>query len=147
MVNMHLSEIVLIDMSLDWSQIHYLAPTLVFVENLYLVRNNCSKICSEFSISKEHFKNLRYLNLEQNGIESWEEVAGFRVLNELQYLIVNKNKISSIHNRPGFRGLKSISFEDNLITDWKSFDQLNEFECRLSQIRCAGNPVMNQGET
>ena len=60
-----------------------LAPTLVYVENLYLVRNNCSKICSEFTIDKNHFKHLRYLNLEQNNITSWDEVAGFRVLNEL----------------------------------------------------------------
>jgi len=95
------------------------------------VRNNCSKICSKFEISKQNFKNLRYLNLEQNGIESWDELAGFRVLNDLHYLIVNKNKISNIYNRPGFRNLKSLSFEDNLISTWDSFDQLNKFDCML----------------
>ena len=46
MVNTHLSELVLIDMSLDWSQIDILAPCFTFVENLFLVRNNCSQICS-----------------------------------------------------------------------------------------------------
>jgi hypothetical protein len=44
------------------------------VEKLFLVRNNCSKICSEYQINKDHFKHLRYLNLEQNGIASWDEL-------------------------------------------------------------------------
>ena len=94
----------------------------MYVEKLFLVRNNCSKICSEFKINKDNFKHLRYLNLEQNGIESWDEVEGFRVLNELQHLIVNKNKIPSIVQKSGFRGLKYLSFDENLINDWKSFD-------------------------
>jgi len=64
MVNTQLSELILIDMSLEWSQIDILAPTLIYVEQLYLVRNNCKKICSQFKISKDYFKNLRYLNLE-----------------------------------------------------------------------------------
>ena len=127
MVATHLHELVLIDMSLDWSQIDILSPTLIYVESLFLVRNNCSKICSEYKINKQIFKNLRYLNLEQNGIESWEEVAGFNVLNDLKHLIINKNQISSISYVPGFRGLKMLSFEDNLVNDWRTFDQLNEF--------------------
>lgn len=32
MINPYLKELVLIDMSLDWSQIDVLAPTLVYVE-------------------------------------------------------------------------------------------------------------------
>jgi len=119
-------------MSLDWSQIDILAPTLIYIEQLYLVRNNCSKISSEYQISKEYFKNLRYLNLEQNGIESWDELTGFGVLRELKFLIVNKNKIQNIHyNKRGFRGLKSLSFEDNLISSWKTFDELNRFDCKI----------------
>ena len=91
MVHTHLSELVLIDMSLDWATIDILAPALLYVEKLYLVRNNCRKICSEFKINKLHWKHLRYLNLEGNNIESWDEIEGFRVLNELTHLIVNKN--------------------------------------------------------
>ena len=62
-------------------------------------------------------------------------------------MIVNKNKIEHIHNKPGFRGLKSLSFEDNLINNWKTFDELNEFECRLQQIRCGGNPIVKEDDT
>jgi len=39
MINLFLNEIVLIDMSLDWSQIDILAPLFIYVENLHLVRN------------------------------------------------------------------------------------------------------------
>jgi hypothetical protein len=56
-------------------------------------------------------------------------------------LIVNKNYIKSIYHKPGFRGLKYLSFEDNLISDWGTFDQLNEFDCRIEEVRAAGNPI------
>lgn len=144
LVPCHLHELVLIDMSLEWSQIDILSPALIYVENLYLVRNNCKKISSEFTINKDLFKNLRYLNLEQNGIESWDELAGFRVLPNFKHLVVTKNKIPSIYHRPGFRGLKTLMFDDNLINDWKSFDALNEFESLITEVRCAGNPIMEE---
>ena len=82
-MHQHLSELVLIDMALEWSQIDILSPTLLYVENLFLVRNNCSHICTKFSIDKDTYKNLRFLNLEQNGIASWDELVGLRVLNDL----------------------------------------------------------------
>lgn len=142
----HLHELVLIDMSLDWGQIDILAPTLVYVENLYLVRNNCKHICSKYEINKDYFKNLRYLNLEENGIESWDELAGFRKLNDFQYLIVNKNLIREIYYKPGFRSLTQLSFDDNLISTWKTFDELNQFESMISQIRCANNPITKEAD-
>lgn len=122
LVATNLFELVLIDCSLEWSQIDILAPALLYVENLLLARNNCKKICSEFEISKTYWKNLRFLNLEQNGIESWDELAGFRALDGLQKLIVNKNLIKEIYRKPGFRDLRYLSFEDNLISDWKSLN-------------------------
>jgi len=122
LVHTHLHELVLIDMGLDWSQLDILAPTLIFIERLFLVRNNCSKICTKYAIDKKLWTNLRYLNLEQNNIESWDELAGFRHLNGMTHLIVNKNLIREIYYKPGFRGLKYLSFEDNLVSDWKSFD-------------------------
>jgi hypothetical protein len=85
---------------------------------------------------------LRYLNLEQNGISSWDEISGLRVLNGLTHLILNKNKIPSIYYKPGFKGLKYLSFDENLINDWKSFDQLDAFDCKIEQIRANGNPIM-----
>jgi len=87
-----------------------------------LVRNNCRKICSQFEISKDHWKNLRVINLEQNGIESWDEIVGFRVLNDLQKIIVNKNLMKEIYRKPGFKNLFYLSVEDNLINEWSTLD-------------------------
>ena len=123
-----------------------LSPTLTYVESLYLVRNNCKRICSEHKIDKQVWKNLRYLNLEQNGIESWDELVGFRELNDLRQLIVNKNQIKAIYHKPGFRGLRQFSFEHNQLRSFKSFDALNLFDSRIEQIRCQGNPVIMAGK-
>ena len=46
LVHPHLYEVVFIDMGLDWSQIDILAPALIYVEHMHLVRNYCSKISS-----------------------------------------------------------------------------------------------------
>ena len=69
MIHTHLYEIVLIEMGLDWSQIMILAPTLLYVENLHLCRNYCSKISSIHQIPVDHFKLLKFINLEENGID------------------------------------------------------------------------------
>jgi hypothetical protein len=64
MINPHLKELILIDMALDWSQIDVLAPTLVYVEQIHLVRCHCKHISSKYQINKDHFKNLKFINLE-----------------------------------------------------------------------------------
>jgi hypothetical protein len=64
LVPLHLKELVLIDMSLDWGQIDILSPAFVYVEELFLVRNNCKEISSKYKIDKDVWKNLRMLNLE-----------------------------------------------------------------------------------
>ena len=45
----------------------------------------------------------------------------------LKRLTLNKNRIRSIYYKPGWRDLYMLSMEDNLIDNWESFDQLNEF--------------------
>jgi hypothetical protein len=64
LIHPFLTELVLIDMGLDWSQIDILAPTFVYVEQLHLVRNKCNKICTQYEISKDSFRNLKFINLE-----------------------------------------------------------------------------------
>lgn len=34
-----------------------------------------------------------------------------------------------------------------MISDWKSFDAINEFDARTHTIRCAGNPVTTEKMT
>jgi len=143
MINPYLKELILIDMALDWSQVDILAPTLVYIEQLHLVRCSCKHVSTKYHISKDFFKNLKFINLEQNGIESWDEVVGFRTLPVLKRLTVSKNKIREVYHKPGFNDLYMVAIEDNLITDWKSFDNLNEFKS-ISALRCGGNPIFEK---
>lgn len=140
MINPHLKELILIDMGLTWDQIDTLMPTLVYIEQLHLVRNQCSEICSKFEIKKDYFKNLKFLNLEQNAIKSWDEVSGFRVLQNLKRLTMTKNLLREVKYQPGWNDLYVIKLEDNLIDSWNSFDELNKFK-GIKQIRYQRNPI------
>ena len=117
-IHTHLFELVFIDMALDWAQIEILAPALVYCEHLHLVKNNCSKISSIGKVPKEHFKLLKFINLEDNNIESWDEIVEFRHLPSLKRITLNKNKIKDIYYKPGFNELYMLSIEDNLINNW-----------------------------
>ena len=108
-----------------------------------MVRCHCKQISSKYTISKEFFKNLKFINLEQNGIESWDEVVGFRNLPVLKRMTLSKNKIRHITYKPGFYDLYMLTIEDNLITDWNSFDNINAYK-KITHVRCAGNPVVEQ---
>ena len=110
------------------------------------MRNKCSKVCSEYTISKEHFQNLKFINLEQNGIDSWDEIVGFRNLPNLRRITVSKNSIKEIYYKPGFNDLYMLTFEDNLINNWKTFDAINEYKA-IRTLRCTGNPILEQAAT
>jgi Leucine-rich repeat (LRR) protein len=83
---------------------------------------------------------LKFINLEDNGIESWDEVVGFRTLPNLKRLTLNKNKIKSIYAKDGFRSLDTLAINDNLIDSWTSFDELNNFPC-IKSLKASGNPI------
>ena len=86
---------------------------------------------------------MKFINVEQNGIESWDELIGFRNLPVLKRITVSKNKIKEIYHKPGFYDVYMLTMEDNLISDWSSFDALNQFK-QLSVLRCGGNPVLEK---
>ena len=102
LIHTSIFELVLIDMGLDWSQIDILAPVMCYIENLHLCQNQCSRIFTQFKLPKEHFKLLKFVNLEENCIESWDEVDEFRRLPNLKRLTLNKNKIANITYRQGW---------------------------------------------
>ena len=83
---------------------------------------------------------LKFINLEGNHIESWDEVIEFRHLQNLKRLTLNKNKIKNIYYKPGFNELYMLSMEENLIDNWQSFDALNEFPC-IKNLRMLNNPI------
>ena len=63
----------------------------------------------------------------------------------LKRLTLNKNRIKEITYRQGWPQLYVLSIEDNLIDNFKVFDQLNEFPM-IKNIRVNGNPIMHTNE-
>jgi hypothetical protein len=96
-----------------------------------------------YKVPTDHFKLLKFINLENNGIESWDELDGFRHLENLKRITLNKNYISKITYKPGWNELFMISIEDNLIGDFESFDELNKFHT-VKNLRPLGNPVFKE---
>lgn len=88
---------------------------------------------------------MKFINLEANGIASWEEVSEFRNLPNLKRLTLNKNPIKNVTYKPGWRDLLMLSMEDCEIDNWHSFDELNEFPT-LKQLRVNGNPIMQSSK-
>ena len=86
---------------------------------------------------------LKFINLENNNIDSWDEIVEFRHLERLTKLILNKNKIQKIYFKPGFKELKYLSIEDNIINNWASFNAINEFQ-QIKELRMNGNPILEE---
>ena len=72
------------------------------IQKLVLGRNKISKISSEFKIDPENFESLTVLNLQENGIESWDELVGLSGIQFLRWLNLIDNKIPEIYRVPGF---------------------------------------------
>lgn len=140
LINPHLKVLVLIGMHLDWSQIDIISPTLTYVEELHLCRNNCKIISSAYDISKDVWRHLKYINLEENNIDDWEEIQGFRKLEKVKKLGLGINQIKEIRYRPGFSELTTVDIYENLIDNWESIDQLNEYK-EITRLRIADNPL------
>lgn len=140
LINPYLKVLVLIGMHLDWSQIEAISPTLTYIEELHLCKNKCSKISSEYEISKDTWKHLKYINLEENNISDWEEIQGFRKLEKVRKLGLGLNQIRTIKYRPGFNELFAIDIQENLIDNWESIDQLNEYK-EIKRLRISDNPL------
>lgn len=118
---------------------------LCYIENLHLCKNQCSHIFTQYKLQKEHFKLLKFVNLEENGIDNWDEVDEFRRLPNLKRLTLNKNHIQKIVYRQGWPQLYVLSIEDNAIDNFQAFDQLNEFPM-IKNIRANGNPIMTTND-
>jgi Leucine-rich repeat (LRR) protein len=83
--------------------------------------------------------------LEENGINSWDEVEEFRKLKNLKRLTLNKNHIKKINYKMGWPELYVLSIEDNPIETFESIDALNEFP-QVRNLRITGNPIMQAAE-
>lgn len=83
------------------------------------------------------------VNLEDNNIASWDEVAEFHQLPNLEKLILSRNKITAINFQPGFPALFMLSIDKNAIDNWASINALNLYP-QIKQVRVQGNPIFSE---
>ncbi|CAG8637274.1 10579_t:CDS:10 [Paraglomus brasilianum] len=132
---------------ISWSQVQLLEPCLPNLENLQLGFNNMHHFgTSDTEKSQPNgrlvcgFHKLKILNLESNGIDSWEEVARFSKLESLEVLFLTTNKLDKIlYPSNAFPKLRLLILDENKIADWTNVDELNKFPA-LKELRIKNNP-------
>nr|CAG8580149.1 9038_t:CDS:10 [Entrophospora candida] len=140
---------------IEWKQIELLEPCLLNLENLQLGFNNIKNFGDidgekENQIKKSKikgFSKLKTLNLESNIIDSWDEIARFSGLPQLETLFISNNLINNIYYPKGvdnqeFPKLKYLNVSENKINDWQNVNELNRFPS-LEELRIKKNPLFD----
>ncbi|KAJ4960458.1 hypothetical protein NE237_020368 [Protea cynaroides] len=149
---------------ITWAQVELLKQSLPAVEELHLMGNNLREIMPLSSNFVEGFDSLRFLNLEDNCIDSWTEILKLSQLRSLEQLHLNKNNLNCIFYpdydlcldlhigqemiEKGFRpfeNLRCLLLGGNKIEDQTSVDSLNSFP-NLMDIRLSENPIADPGK-
>jgi Leucine-rich repeat (LRR) protein len=138
----NLKTLILINMGLNWKILGKILPALLNVESLVLCYNQFNDF-DNLKFTGKDFPNLSFLNLEGNGLESFEGVKMFKDAPKLERLIVSKNKIKDLGDATGFENLKQFIIEENEISDFRLFSQLNKFGSVLN-LRVTKNPIYNK---
>nr|GLL32626.1 tubulin-folding cofactor E [Ipomoea trifida] len=144
---------------ISWKHVEILKDSFPFIEELHLVGNKLKEITPSSSTFVKGFDSLHLLNLDDNCIDSWEEIVKLSQLKSLEQLFLNHNNLSCIWypdhgtlhetaNGDGclgkgskpFKNLHSLLLGNNNIKDVESVDSLNYFP-NLLEVRLSENPV------
>ncbi|XP_008775749.2 tubulin-folding cofactor E isoform X2 [Phoenix dactylifera] len=160
--------LVLNNCGMAWKEVEILKESLPAVEELHLMANKLRTIMPAPSVPVTAFvpgfDNLRLINLEDNCIDSWDEILKLSYLRSLEQLHLNKNKLKHIyypanHPCPGtpnnyymqdtswrpFENLQCLLLGCNEIEDLASIDSLNSFPS-LMDIRLSENPIVDPAQ-
>nr|GMC69043.1 tubulin-folding cofactor E [Ipomoea batatas] len=144
---------------ISWKHVEILKDSFPFIEELHLVGNKLKEIAPSSSTFVKGFDSLHLLNLDDNCIDSWEEILKLSQLKSLEQLFLNHNNLSCIWypdhgtlhetangdeclgkgSKP-FKNLHSLLLGNNKIKDVESVDSLNYFP-NLLEVRLSENPV------
>nr|GMD26169.1 tubulin-folding cofactor E [Ipomoea batatas] len=144
---------------ISWKHVEILKDSFPFIEELHLVGNKLKEITPSSSTFVKGFDSLHLLNLDDNCIDSWEEILKLSQLKSLEQLFLNHNNLSCIwypdhgklhetangdeclgkSSKP-FKNLHSLLLGNNNIKDVGSVDSLNYFP-NLLEVRLSENPV------
>ncbi|KAJ6825185.1 tubulin-folding cofactor E [Iris pallida] len=165
----HIRIFVLNNCGVTWEQVEKLKASLPKIEELHLMGNRLRTIMlsppAPVRSIVEGFDSLRLLNLEDNLINSWDEIVKLSHLRSLEQLHLNKNNLKKIFYpadaHPGlelandgalqekhfvpFENLQCLLLGCNEIGDLASVDSLNLFPS-LMDIRLSENPITDSAK-
>ncbi|XP_062230482.1 tubulin-folding cofactor E-like isoform X2 [Phragmites australis] len=124
------------------------------LNELHLMSNKLKMIMTPDGKFVQGFNTLWLLNLEDNQIDSWDEIVKLSYLRSLEQLHLNKNRLKHIKypsNLPSpgplgdaaavpFENLQVLLLGSNEIDDFPSVDSLNLFPS-LRDVRLSDNPI------
>lgn len=143
-----LQELLMNRVYISWSELLHCASMWPSLRKLHVCFNNLT--CIDRS-PENIWQHLELMNLEGNGLQSWEDVLHLGKLPKLQTLILNSNELSQIYfNDVGpcqhtsfFPALKSISVNLNAISEWLSISELNKLQS-LEEVFLKFNPITSE---
>lgn len=122
---------------ISWNDIQAILNVFPQLQDLQLGGN-------ELSVLDEIKHNqLSTLNLEDNQLSDWKQVAHLGKLPNLKTLFLNNNQLKSIDEPTSgtmFSQLRFLRIDSNLIDNWTSIDALNKYK-NLEILRCKNNPI------
>ena len=137
----NLKVLILIEMDLTWKILDKVLPCFQFLEELVLCRNKLNDFDSiSFEVEKV-LKNLKFLNLEENRIATFQGLRKFANLSFLEKLTLSKNFLQNLEEIQGFLALNTFSIEENLFEECEFLSELSQFP-NLKYLRIKNNPVI-----
>ncbi|KAL0091755.1 hypothetical protein J3Q64DRAFT_1725187 [Phycomyces blakesleeanus] len=130
---------------ISWEDILRLEPLIASIEDLQVGNNKITSLSGKENTQKPIFQKLKWLNLELNELEDWDEViTNLGNLPSLEILFLNENKFSNIKpcSSEQFMKLDFLRIDSNLMNNWESVNSLNSFHS-LTRLRCNRNPIFN----
>ncbi|KAK3137774.1 hypothetical protein QOZ80_5BG0457050 [Eleusine coracana subsp. coracana] len=146
--------LVLNNCGVTWELVEKIKVSFASLNELHLMSNKLKMIMAPDGKFMQGFNALRLLNLEDNHIDSWDEIVKLSFLTSLEQLHLNKNRLKHIKypsnlSSPGpldhaasapFQNLQVLLLGSNEIDDFPSVDSLNLFPS-LRDIRLSDNPI------
>uniref|UniRef100_A0A0D9WBT8 CAP-Gly domain-containing protein n=2 Tax=Leersia perrieri TaxID=77586 RepID=A0A0D9WBT8_9ORYZ len=137
-----------------WELVEKMKVPFSCLNELHLMTNRIKIIMTPVGNIVQGFDTLRLLNLEDNHIDSWDEILKLSYLRSLEQLHLNKNMLKHItypSNPPlvgslgdaavvPFEKLRVLLLGSNQIDELLSIDSLNFFPS-LTDVRLSDNPI------
>eukprot|EP00668_Euglena_longa_P011867 GGOE01014287.1.p1 GENE.GGOE01014287.1~~GGOE01014287.1.p1 ORF type:complete len:504 (+),score=198.82 GGOE01014287.1:40-1512(+) len=134
-----LRQLVLNKTKVPWQQVESFAPFLQNLQELNMETNNLSSLSRNVPIPAL-FPQLQTVNLTQNLLSDWVDLAPLQCLPRLHTLVLNDNRLTCIPRLEGplqgaYPALTSLSITNNAIRELTSLDALTTFPGPIRSLR------------